>query len=211
MAMQQRKRRRRSGGNNNNNSNNPNKHFESNGPDVRIRGSAAQILEKYMQYASDAQTSGDRIKAEALYQHAEHYARIVAVVAKEQEKVRLEREARDAAKAEERAARDAEERAERMAKAEERATAAAADDTGTTENAEAEAPAQSDAPKPRRRPRKDAAASEAKADADASTEADTEAPKRRRRTYKPKDDAVEEGGVMKTLSRGVEPAPADGE
>ena len=70
MAMQ-RKRRRRSGGNNNNNPN-PNRHYESNGPDVRIRGSAQQILDKYMQYARDAQTAGDRVKAEALFQHAEH-------------------------------------------------------------------------------------------------------------------------------------------
>ena len=76
MAMQ-RKRRRRSGGNNNNNTN-PNKHYESNGPDVRIRGSAQQILDKYLQYARDAQTAGDRVKAEGLFQHAEHYARIVA-------------------------------------------------------------------------------------------------------------------------------------
>ena len=101
MAMQ-RKRRRRSGGNNNNNPN-PNRHYESNGPDVRIRGSAQQILDKYLQYARDAQTSGDRVKAEALFQHAEHYARIVAEFEKQKEEARLEREAREAAKAEERA------------------------------------------------------------------------------------------------------------
>ena len=106
MAMQ-RKRRRRSGGNNNNNPN-PNRHYESNGPDVRIRGSAQQILDKYMQYARDAQTAGDRVKAEALFQHAEHYARIVAVFEKQKEEARLEREAREAAKAEERAQREAE-------------------------------------------------------------------------------------------------------
>ena len=64
--------------NNNSNHNNPNKHFESNGPDVRIRGSAQQILDKYMQYARDAQTSGDRVNAENYFQHAEHYLRVLA-------------------------------------------------------------------------------------------------------------------------------------
>ena len=74
--MQRRRGRgRRSGGNN---SNNPNRHYESTGPDVKIRGSAQQILDKYQQYARDALTAGDRVKAEAHFQHAEHYARIVA-------------------------------------------------------------------------------------------------------------------------------------
>ena len=72
----QRGRGRRSGGGNNN----PNKHFESNGPDVKIRGSAQQILDKYLQYARDAQTSGDRINAENYLQHAEHYLRLIATM-----------------------------------------------------------------------------------------------------------------------------------
>jgi hypothetical protein len=71
-------RNRRTGGNNQNNFNNPNRHFESVGPDVKIRGSAQQVLEKYQQYARDAHTSGDRILSEAYYQFAEHYQRIVA-------------------------------------------------------------------------------------------------------------------------------------
>lgn len=72
-------RNRRSGGNNQQNAfNNPNRHFESVGPDVKIRGSAQQVLEKYQQYARDAQTSGDRILSEAYFQYAEHYQRIVA-------------------------------------------------------------------------------------------------------------------------------------
>ena len=54
-------RNRRSGGNNQNSHNNPNRHYESVGPDVKIRGSAQQVLDKYQQYARDAQTSGDRI------------------------------------------------------------------------------------------------------------------------------------------------------
>lgn len=122
MAMQ-RKRRRRSGGNNNNNTN-PNKHYESNGPDVRIRGSAQQILEKYLQYARDAQTSGDRVKAEGLFQHAEHYARIVAEFERIKEierEQREQREQRDAARAEDRAQQEA----ERVARAEDLTEASA--------------------------------------------------------------------------------------
>lgn len=71
-------RNRRSGGNPQNAFNNPNRHYESVGPDVKIRGSAQQVLEKYLQYARDAQTSGDRILSEAYFQFAEHYQRIVA-------------------------------------------------------------------------------------------------------------------------------------
>ncbi|MFC4725221.1 DUF4167 domain-containing protein [Glycocaulis abyssi] len=54
-----------------------NRNFESNGPDVKIRGNAAHIYEKYLQLARDASSSGDRVMAENYYQHAEHYFRIV--------------------------------------------------------------------------------------------------------------------------------------
>ena len=52
--------------------------FESNGPDVKIRGTALHIAEKYVQLARDAQTSGDRVAGESYLQHAEHFFRIVA-------------------------------------------------------------------------------------------------------------------------------------
>lgn len=52
--------------------------FESNGPDVKIRGTAQHIAEKYVQLARDAQTSGDRVAGESYLQHAEHFNRIVA-------------------------------------------------------------------------------------------------------------------------------------
>jgi hypothetical protein len=52
--------------------------YESNGPDVKVRGTAAHIAEKYVQLARDAQASGDPILAEAYLQHAEHYFRIIA-------------------------------------------------------------------------------------------------------------------------------------
>ena len=52
--------------------------YESNGPDVKIRGTALHIAEKYQQLARDAQAAGDRVMSENYYQHAEHYFRIVA-------------------------------------------------------------------------------------------------------------------------------------
>jgi hypothetical protein len=52
--------------------------YESNGPDVKIRGNPSHIAEKYIQLARDAQTSGDPIAAENYYQHAEHYFRVIA-------------------------------------------------------------------------------------------------------------------------------------
>ena len=58
--------------------------FDSNGPDVRIRGSAYQVHEKYLQLARDANSSGDRIMAESYLQHAEHYYRIIAAVQEQQ-------------------------------------------------------------------------------------------------------------------------------
>lgn len=53
------------------------RNFESNGPDVKIRGTAAHIAEKYMSLARDALASGDMIAAESYFQHAEHYNRII--------------------------------------------------------------------------------------------------------------------------------------
>lgn len=55
-----------------------NRSFESNGPDVKVRGNAAHVAEKYLQLARDAQSSGDGVMAENYLQHAEHYFRIVA-------------------------------------------------------------------------------------------------------------------------------------
>jgi hypothetical protein len=52
--------------------------YESNGQDVKIRGTASHIAEKYLQLARDAQSSGDTIASENYYQHAEHYFRLIA-------------------------------------------------------------------------------------------------------------------------------------
>ena len=53
------------------------RNFDSNGPDVKIRGSASSIFERYCQLARDANASGDRVAAENYLQHAEHYYRIM--------------------------------------------------------------------------------------------------------------------------------------
>src|ERR1700750_1006316 len=52
--------------------------YESNGPDVKIRGTASHVAEKYIQLARDSQSSGDPVAAENYYQHAEHYFRLIA-------------------------------------------------------------------------------------------------------------------------------------
>lgn len=56
---------------------NKNRVFDSNGPEVRIRGTAFQIVEKYTALAKDAHSAGDRVLAESYLQHAEHYQRMV--------------------------------------------------------------------------------------------------------------------------------------
>jgi len=56
---------------------NRNQTFDSNGPSVKIRGNAYQVFERYIALAREASSSGDRISAENLYQHAEHYFRIM--------------------------------------------------------------------------------------------------------------------------------------
>lgn len=57
---------------------NPNRTFDSSGPEIKIRGSANHVYEKYLQLARDANSGGDRVMAENYLQHAEHYFRIMA-------------------------------------------------------------------------------------------------------------------------------------
>lgn len=63
---------------------NPNRSYDSNGPEVKIRGTASHIYEKYLQLARDANATGDRIMAESYLQHAEHYYRIMAAAQAQQ-------------------------------------------------------------------------------------------------------------------------------
>ncbi len=81
--MRQGQQNRRGRGRNNNRKGGGHHHnplsrsFESNGPDVKIRGTPAHIAEKYIALARDAQSSGDPVLAENYLQHAEHYSRII--------------------------------------------------------------------------------------------------------------------------------------
>jgi hypothetical protein len=70
--------RNRKGGHHHHHQNPLSRVYESNGPDVKIRGPAAHVAEKYLQLARDAQSSGDPVAAENYYQHAEHYFRLIA-------------------------------------------------------------------------------------------------------------------------------------
>src|ERR1700681_2548935 len=83
---QNQNKRMRNRNNNNNNRNDGNRRgqnpmtrvFESNGPDIKIRGTASHVAEKYVQLARDARSSGAPVAAENYYQHAEHYFRLIA-------------------------------------------------------------------------------------------------------------------------------------
>ena len=76
--MRHNQNRRSRGRNNNRKGPNPlSRSFESNGPDVKIRGNAVHVADKYMTLARDAHAAGDPVSAENYLQHAEHYNRIV--------------------------------------------------------------------------------------------------------------------------------------
>lgn len=87
MRPQQHGRRQRNrGGNNRRNQNPLSRNYESNGPDVKIRGNAQVIADKYSALARDAQSAGDRVIAENYLQHAEHYNRIILAAQPEKPK-----------------------------------------------------------------------------------------------------------------------------
>jgi Domain of unknown function (DUF4167) len=75
--MRQGQQHRRGGGRGRKPQNALARNYESNGPDVKLRGTAAQIAEKYLSLARDALASGDMVAAESYFQHAEHYNRII--------------------------------------------------------------------------------------------------------------------------------------
>lgn len=56
---------------------NRNQIFDSSGPDVRVRGNAHQVFDKYQALAREASASGDRVQAEAYWQYADHYFRVI--------------------------------------------------------------------------------------------------------------------------------------
>ena len=199
MKRQRGRNRRSSGGQ----SNNINRHFESNGPDVKIRGSAQQVLDKYLQYAREAQTNGDRVKSEAFFQHAEHYQRTLAVMLANQKPKRDRDEQRSRDQQDNGDADDAEAEVETS---EEKVA-----DDGTSGE---------DQPKDKRDPLRVIGDDESSAVSEDDQSAADAKPKRsRRRTYKKREEGGDEGdspaeeadGVMKTLSRGRKPARSAGE
>jgi hypothetical protein len=67
---------------------NRNTTIDSNGPDVRVRGNALQLYEKYIALGNDASAAGERISAEAYYQYADHYFRVNSSIVVAQEERR---------------------------------------------------------------------------------------------------------------------------
>ena len=102
---QRRPRGRNNSGSNSNNSNNNNnrsrhqaprnQNFDSNGPEGRVRGSATQVLDRYLAQARDAQAAGDGVLAENLFQHAEHYYRVLSIANAQFEQQQRERQSVD--------------------------------------------------------------------------------------------------------------------
>lgn len=79
-----------------------NKVYESNGPDVKVRGTPQQIVDKYMQLGRDALSAGDTVKAENYFQHAEHYLRIITAAQEQMQARRQQQEQRRQEAAEQR-------------------------------------------------------------------------------------------------------------
>ncbi len=148
-----------------------NRSLESNGPDVKIRGSASQIYEKYMHYARDAQTAGDRIRAENLYQHAEHYYRIMAANMPKERPPQQNEEVSDDADANEEALNNASQEDSNSNPLE--VVDAGDDDSNESEvAADADDNTEDEAPKKRRRPRRKPVEKEASADTEARSALD---------------------------------------
>lgn len=107
MRPQQQNRRMRGRGNNNRKGPNPlTRSYESNGPDVKIRGTAQQVADKYTTLARDAHSSGDRVMAENYLQHAEHYNRLIAAAQAQVQPQQNMRDNRDDGDEDERDERD---------------------------------------------------------------------------------------------------------
>ena len=85
--------KRQRGRGRNKNNNHGNRQLDSSGPDVKVRGSATQIHDKYVTLARDAASSGNRVKAENYLQHAEHYLRLMNVQEAAKQAAREEAEA----------------------------------------------------------------------------------------------------------------------
>ncbi|MCP4935030.1 MAG: DUF4167 domain-containing protein [bacterium] len=155
MRQGQQNRRNRGRGRGNNRSNNPlSRNYESNGPDVKIKGSAAHIAEKYMALARDALSAGNPVTAENYFQHAEHYSRIIqAAQAKQEEHAAAQSAKANTGKLDhnnERCSRPPKEDARAPAKSSEVPVPGSGDQPSINGNSAAPAPV---AAKPKRKPR----------------------------------------------------------
>jgi hypothetical protein len=99
--------RRGNGSGNHNHVPNRNTSYESNGPDVKLRGNAQQLHEKYMALAHDAATAGERITAEAYTQFADHYFRLHQAAVGASEQRRQQEHSQNGVAAADEASRDA--------------------------------------------------------------------------------------------------------
>ena len=90
--------RGRNRNNNRSNNSNPNRSLDSNGPGVKVRGNVSTVYEKYSALARDAQSSGNRVNAENLKQHAEHYLRLMNEMETARLAAQAERDAQRASK-----------------------------------------------------------------------------------------------------------------
>ena len=100
---------------------NINRVYESAGPEGKVRGTAQQIIDKYLSLARDAQTAGDRVNAENFLQHAEHYQRILALALGQQQERREQAQSDEddgSSEAESRDQQQQDEREERPVRAE---------------------------------------------------------------------------------------------
>ena len=158
--------------------------FDSNGPDVRIRGNAVQVYEKYQNLARDASTAGDRVAAENYYQHAEHYYRIL--MADQQARERHHRQLAEAREAEE-GELEQEERRPQEAGEDQPDVGPPLRANGGRQNRQRNADSDADADQN--------AAAEAPAAQDASSDGEEEAPKPRRRGRPRKPKAADADGT----------------
>ena len=103
--------------------NNPNRVFDSSGPEGKVRGTPQQIIDKYNQLARDAVLGSDRVAVENFQQHAEHYTRLLATAQREAD---ARREQQEAQNRERQLKRDSE-RAERIERQQRQEDASGAD------------------------------------------------------------------------------------
>ncbi|GLQ16476.1 DUF4167 domain-containing protein [Maritalea porphyrae] len=147
-----RSRGRGNGGGGRKNVNPLSRSYESNGPDVKVRGNPATIAEKYVQLARDAQASGDSVMAENYFQHAEHYFRIISAAQAQSQARQEERERAQAERQEQNPGENQQADAD-SAKADDASDAAEAESPeAMAEKAEAKS-GEEETPRPRRAPR----------------------------------------------------------